>query len=71
MVLPGWGVRTNHTAKAAETMDTETDPFPTIEPWDEPVEGARLLDELRDLIRQYVVLPDHAAEVLALFVAHT
>src|SRR6266699_2798857 len=49
----------------------DTDPFPIIEPWDEPVEGARLLDELRDFIRQYVVLPDHAAEVLALFVAHT
>ena len=49
----------------------DTDPFPTIVPWDEPVEGARLLDELRDFVRQYLVLPDHAAEVIALFVAHT
>jgi hypothetical protein len=45
--------------------------FPTIVPWDEPVEGARLLDEIADFIRQYMALPDHAAEILALFVAHT
>ena len=29
----------------------DADPFPTIVPWDEPVEGARLLDELRDFVR--------------------
>src|SRR5437899_2386497 len=46
-----------------------TSPYPTIILWEEPVEGARLLDERRDFVRQYLVLPDHAAEVIALFVA--
>ena len=36
-----------------------------------PVDGVVLLDELRDVFRRYVSLPDHAAEALALFVVHT
>ena len=51
--------------KAAE------DPFPAIEPWDQPVAGAELLDDLAALVCQYLVLPEHAAKVIALWVVHT
>lgn len=42
--------------------------LPEPEPWDDPVDGAELLDALVATLRQYVVLPDHAAEALALWV---
>jgi hypothetical protein len=51
--------------------DTAADPFPTVEPWDESIDGAQLLDELRALICGHVVLPSHGAEVVALWIAHT
>ena len=43
----------------------------TIQPWDEPVDGAELLNELRGVFRRYVVLPKGAAEMLALWTVHT
>ena len=42
-----------------------------LEPWDELVDGALLLNELTAAIRQYVVLEDGAAEAIALWVLHT
>lgn len=42
-----------------------------VEPWPEPVDGAALLDELRQVLRRYVVLPPMAPETLALWVVHT
>ena len=39
-----------------------------LEPWNELVDGATLLDALTAAIRQYVVLNDGAAEVVALWV---
>lgn len=41
------------------------------EPWPEPVNGARLLDALTAVFRRYVVLPEGAADALALWVLHT
>lgn len=41
------------------------------EPWSDPVDGAALLDELRQTLRRYVVLPGMAPETLALWVLHT
>jgi len=41
------------------------------EPWPEPVDGADVLDELRDLFDRYLVLPVGAAVMMALWVAHT
>jgi putative DNA primase/helicase len=43
------------------------------EPWGEPVDGAELLDEIAGTLIRYVVLPDHAASAIALWVvmAHT
>ena len=47
------------------------DPFPVIEPWEESVGGATLLDELVALIRTYMVLPEYGPEIVALWIAHT
>src|SRR5688572_25358212 len=33
-----------------------------VEAWEEPVEGATLLNELRSALSRHVVLPPHAAE---------
>ncbi len=42
-----------------------------IEPCPDPVDGAQLLDDLARLVRRHVVLPNAAAETLALWVLHT
>ena len=42
-----------------------------VEAWPEPVDGAVLLEELRRVLRRYVVLPKMAPETLALWVVHT
>jgi putative DNA primase/helicase len=41
------------------------------EPWPEPVNGASLLDAIAANVRQHVVMFDHAADVVALWVVHT
>lgn len=45
--------------------------LPEPEPWPEPVNGAELLGSLSAIIRRYVVMPDHSADVAALWVLHT
>src|SRR6202041_516970 len=35
------------------------------------VDGAKLLDEITDTIRKYVIMPPHSAEAIALWVVHT
>ncbi|MCB9555217.1 MAG: DUF3631 domain-containing protein [Deltaproteobacteria bacterium] len=40
-------------------------------PWPEPVDGATVLEELRDCVQRYVVLPARAAVALALWVVFT
>ncbi|MBP1733365.1 MAG: hypothetical protein H6Q55_3794 [Deltaproteobacteria bacterium] len=40
-------------------------------PWESPIDGAALLDEIVGLFRKYAVLPNHIAETLALWVMHT
>jgi putative DNA primase/helicase len=42
-----------------------------VEPWPEPVAGADLLNELSTTIRRYVVIDDHAADSIALWIVHT
>jgi putative DNA primase/helicase len=41
------------------------------QPWENPVNGAVLLDEIVSGIRRYVVLPEHAARACACWVVHT
>jgi putative DNA primase/helicase len=45
--------------------------LPDPEPWPEPVDGAALFNELRQLIGRFVVLPQWAGETLALWIVHT
>ena len=42
-----------------------------VEAWEEAVEGAALLNELRSAVSRHVVSPPHAAETLALWILHT
>jgi Protein of unknown function (DUF3631) len=44
--------------------------FPEPEPWPEPVDGARLLDDLAKAIRRHVVMSDAARDEAALWVLH-
>lgn len=41
------------------------------EPWHEPVDGARMLDDLVAAFRRYLILPEGAAETFALWTVHT
>ena len=41
------------------------------EPWPEPVDGDRLLGELAQTFRRFVILPDHGEVTTALFILHT
>jgi hypothetical protein len=43
----------------------------TVQPWNEPVEGKSLLDEIERVLKGHVVLPTWGAETLALWCAHT
>jgi putative DNA primase/helicase len=41
-----------------------------VEPWDQQVDGAALLNELRAAFQRYLVLPEHGAAVMALWTLH-
>jgi putative DNA primase/helicase len=45
--------------------------FEEPEPWPDPVDGGELLDEIANLLRQYLFMPDGAAEVMSLWIAHS
>lgn len=45
--------------------------MPEVEPWPEEVDGASLLEELRNMFSTYVALPKCADVALALWVIHT
>ncbi len=45
--------------------------LPHVEPWPDPVDGARLLDDTARLLARFVVLPKWAPETLALWILHT
>jgi hypothetical protein len=45
--------------------------FPNDPPWPEPVNGKLLLDQLRQTLSRYAILPQWAAEALTLWLVHT
>jgi putative DNA primase/helicase len=45
--------------------------LPEPQPWNEPVNGTKLLGELSAAIQRHVVLSDHMADTAALWVVHT
>lgn len=68
-------------AQAIKTAPPEDEPEDTAEgeqlgledttPWEEPVDGAAVLDEIEATFRRHAVLPDGGPEAAALWVLHT
>ena len=56
---------------ASEQTTNDLELFPIDEPWPDPVDGAVLLDDLGDVIRQHVVLPPGADIAIPLWCLHT
>jgi putative DNA primase/helicase len=56
---------------AARALQGRGVQFTEIEPWPEPVDGATVLDAIVETFTHYVVLPPGAADVAALWCAHT
>jgi len=45
--------------------------IPVVKPWPEPVDGCVLLDQIAWTLNLFVILPEWAAETLALWILHT
>lgn len=59
----------NENKNNEQIIDTISRPLP--EPWDTPVDGEKLLNDLAAAYTKYVILPDHAASALALWTLYT
>jgi hypothetical protein len=59
------------TRDAAPAMQGQAVVLAEAKPWEEPVDGALLLDELVGAIRRHIVLPEHAAHAMALWIVHS
>lgn len=46
-------------------------PFPVIEPWYSPVDGAVLADEITAVLNRFIYLPAGAADAIAMWILHT
>lgn len=57
-------------ARPAEDGEEGGDPFETVEPWPDPVDGAALLDALQSTVERFCVLPEHSAPLMAAWVIH-
>jgi hypothetical protein len=57
--------------RAANDVAQDFLPHWGVVPWAEEVDGAALLDSLCLHLKRYVILPEHAAEALALWTLHT
>jgi len=64
-------VEARRAKKADRGLQGSAVDLPDVEPWSEPVDGAEVLSEVAETFGRYVVLPDGAADALALFAAHT
>ncbi len=56
--------------RPADGNDETVTPFADVEPWPDPVELADLLDKIAATLSRFLVLPDHTAEAIALWIAH-
>jgi hypothetical protein len=57
--------------RAKQNTENNFLPHWGVEPWTEKVDGAALLADLSQQFTRYLVLPEHAAPALALWVLHT
>src|SRR5262245_71900 len=53
------------------TKQGRTLSLPEPQPWHEPIDGGELLRGLSAAIRRHVVMPDHVADAVAMWVVHT
>jgi hypothetical protein len=58
-------------AAAADTPARNVLELPAVEPWPDPVIGSDVLNATAETFSRYVVLPEGAADALALWAAHT
>lgn len=58
------------TAEEETALQGRAVSLPDVELWPEPVDGAAVLAAIAETFSRYVALPDGAADVLALWVAH-
>jgi len=56
---------------ATDTLQGAAVKLADVEPWEHPVDGAQVLDEIAKRTASYVVMPPGAADVTALWDAHT
>lgn len=59
--------REERPAAQVETLQGSTITFKDPEPWPDAVDGATLLNEILDVIRRFVILPEHAATAATLW----
>ncbi|HUQ47943.1 MAG TPA: DUF3631 domain-containing protein [Gemmatimonadaceae bacterium] len=53
------------------SKESKASPFEELEFWPMAVSGQELLDDLREVLEQHVVLPQHASIAIALWICHT
>jgi hypothetical protein len=58
-------------ARPSRGTGETVDAFPVVEPWQRPVAGAQLLEEVATLLSEYVVLPPQGHVIVPLWIAHT
>lgn len=58
-------------AKGDDPSQGNTPIFEEVSPWDMPVDGGDLLEELVKLFQRFLILPAHAVVALALWTLHT
>jgi hypothetical protein len=59
-------------ASVTATRDVaDGEPFPTVDPWPEPVSGDVLLNAIVVILRRYIGMPSAATHAAALWVVHT
>jgi len=65
-----WALAEQAPERGKGTASSDALPHWQVEPWHEAVASADLLDALCAILRRYMVLPQHAAEALSLWVLH-
>ena len=57
--------------KTSKKADPNEAPFEEVEPWNKPVNGAELLDDLTQTVRRFIICEPHTAQAAALWIAMT
>ncbi len=70
-LLMGMAAQVTRRSLEVPAKERGTSGDPPLEPWPEALNGAVVLECVRACLTRYVVLPPHAPEALALWIAHT